>query len=99
MRLLLSASSEWHVVLGTVARVLVDAAHGVEYQHGDLGPGRVARERDARDGGADWRAADVPRSSFVQRLRDHVIVTPHAGAKFRMTCLELAVDLQHHLLQ
>jgi hypothetical protein len=45
------------------------------------------------------RAADVPRSSFVQRLRDHVIVTSLTGAKLRVLGAELRVDLEHELFE
>src|SRR6185436_12396895 len=90
--LLLSAGSEWHVILRAVTRIHVDAAHGVEHEHGDFGSCRIARKRDARDSRSNRRAANVPRSSFVQGLRDHVIVTSLTGAILGMPLLELRVD-------
>src|SRR4029079_17855532 len=44
--LLLSASSERYVILRAMARVLVDATHRIEHQHGHLGSCLVARKRD-----------------------------------------------------
>src|SRR6476619_738780 len=97
--LLLSPSSERYVVLRTVAWVLVDATHRVAHQHGHLGSGLVARKRDARDGRSDRRAADVPRSSFVQSLSNDVIVTTLTGAKLWMLQAQLPVHLEHQLFQ
>src|SRR5690349_24147632 len=95
----LSASSERYVVLGAVTWFLVDATHRVEHQHGDLGSCLITRKRDARDGGPDRGAADVPRSRFIQPLRDHVIVTSLTGAKLRVLRFQLAVDLEDELFQ
>ena len=82
-----------------MTRIQIDAPHGIEHEDRDFGPCRIAGQRDARDSGSDGRAADVPRSSFVQCLRDHVIMATLAGAKFRVTSPELGVDLQHELFQ
>jgi hypothetical protein len=97
--LLLSACSHWDVVLGTMARVLVDSAHRVKHQHRDFGSCLVACERDARDGRSEWRAADVTRSSFVQGLSNDIIATSLTGAKLRMLRPELLVGLEHQFFQ
>jgi len=97
--LLLSTISKRYVIRRTVARVLVDATHRVEHQDGHLGSCLVARKRDARDGRSNRRAADVARSSFVQSLSDHVIVTSLTGAKLRMLRAQLPIDLEHELFQ
>jgi len=96
---LLSACSERYVVLGAMTGVLVDAAHRVEDEHGDLRPCLIARQRDARNGSSERGAANVPRSSFVQRLSDDVIVTSLTGAKLRMLRPQLRVDFQNQLFQ
>jgi len=95
----LPATSDRNVVLRPVARVLLNAAHGVEHQHGDLGPRLIACERDARHGGPNGRAADVSRSSFVQRLRNHIIVTALTGAKLGVPLHQLPIGLQHKLFE
>lgn len=68
----------------------LNAAHGFEYQHRHLGLGLVPCQRNARDRGSNPAARDVPGTSMVQRMRNHIILAFRAMAISRLQIAEAA---------
>ena len=70
--------------------IALNTAHGLEDQHRHLGLGLVSRQRDTRDGRSHAIARDVPGTSMVQRVRDHIILAFRAVAISRLQIAESA---------
>jgi hypothetical protein len=78
--------------LGTMPRISLDTAHGLEHQHRYLGLGLVPRQRYTRDRRSHARTRDVPGTSMVQRMRDYIILALRAVAISRLEVAEAVED-------
>ena len=79
----------------TMPRIPLNAAHGLEYQHRHLGLCLVSRQRDARDRGPNTAARDVPGTSMVQGVGNHIILAFRAVTISRLQIAEAKKDFVH----
>ena len=73
----------------------MNAAHGFENQHRQLGLRLVARQRNTRDRGTNAATRDVPGTSMVQGVRDYIILAFRAVAISRLQVAEAEKDFMH----
>jgi hypothetical protein len=76
-------------------RIPLNAAHGLEDQHRHLGLRLVPRQRHARDRGPNAAARDVPGTSMVEGVRDHIILAFRAVTISRLQIAEAEKDFMH----
>jgi hypothetical protein len=81
-----------------MARLLGDAAHGVEDKDGELGAYLVGVEIRRLDRPAQTRRC-ISGPSLIHHERDNVIGALLTGAKLRVALGELHVNLANHALQ